>query len=75
MIVRLRVRASRSNSDTRRLAGATVGIRLLRRTGSMTNLLSKLTGNPEEDADRALLDKLGMHTKHTVHDAKYSVTE
>ncbi|HEX7635628.1 MAG TPA: biotin synthase BioB [Noviherbaspirillum sp.] len=32
------------------------------------------TGNPEEDADRALLDKLGMHTKHTVHDAKYSVT-
>ena len=32
------------------------------------------TGNPEEDADRALLDKLGMHTRHTVHDAKYSVT-
>jgi biotin synthase len=33
------------------------------------------TGNPDVDADRALLDKLGLQTRHTVHDAKCDVTE
>jgi biotin synthase len=33
------------------------------------------TGNPDVDADRELLDKLGLHTRHTVHDAKCDVTE
>jgi biotin synthase len=33
------------------------------------------TGNPEADADRALLDKLGMTTRHTQMDAKCAVTE
>lgn len=33
------------------------------------------TGNPDADADRALLDKLGMHARHAVHDAKCAVTE
>jgi biotin synthase len=33
------------------------------------------TGNPDAEADRALLDKLGLHGKHTTHDAKCAVTE
>ncbi|MGH8808679.1 MAG: biotin synthase BioB [Noviherbaspirillum sp.] len=33
------------------------------------------TGNPDAEADRALLDKLGLHARHTTHDAKCSVTE
>jgi biotin synthase len=33
------------------------------------------TGNPEADADRALLEKLGMTTRHTQMDAKCQVTE
>jgi biotin synthase len=33
------------------------------------------TGNPEVEADRALLDKLGMRTRHTTMDAKCAVTE
>jgi biotin synthase len=33
------------------------------------------TGNPDADADRALLDKLGLHARHTTHDANHSVTE
>jgi biotin synthase len=32
------------------------------------------TGNPDADADRALLDKLGLRTRHTTHDAKCEVT-
>ena len=32
------------------------------------------TGNPEADADRALLDKLGLHARHSVQDAKCQVT-
>jgi biotin synthase len=30
------------------------------------------TGNPDADADRALLEKLGMRAKHTTHEAKFS---
>ncbi len=33
------------------------------------------TGNPDADADRALLDKLGMHTKHTQVQAKMSTND
>ncbi|HJU70850.1 MAG TPA: biotin synthase BioB [Paucimonas sp.] len=33
------------------------------------------TGNPDEDADRALLDKLGMHALHTQVEAKYRPNE
>ncbi|HYD81303.1 MAG TPA: biotin synthase BioB [Paucimonas sp.] len=33
------------------------------------------TGNPEVEADRALLDKLGMTSRHTQMDAKCAVTE
>lgn len=33
------------------------------------------TCNPEADADRALLDKLGMRTKHTMHEPKCEVTQ
>ncbi|SNS11165.1 biotin synthase [Noviherbaspirillum humi] len=33
------------------------------------------TGNPEADADAQLMEKLGLHAKHTVRDAKCSVTE
>jgi biotin synthase len=32
------------------------------------------TGNPDADADRVLLDKLGLHARHTTHDAKCEVT-
>ena len=32
------------------------------------------TGNPDAEADRALLAKLGMHTRHTVSDARCDVT-
>jgi len=34
-----------------------------------------ITGNPEADADRALLDKLGLHTKHTQLQAKLAAGE
>lgn len=33
------------------------------------------TGNPDADADRVLLDKLGMQIRHTTADAKCDVTE
>jgi biotin synthase len=33
------------------------------------------TGNPDVDADRVLLEKLGLQTRHTTHDAKCEVTE
>ena len=33
------------------------------------------TGNPDADADRMLLDKLGLRARHTTHDAKCAVTE
>jgi biotin synthase len=33
------------------------------------------TGNPDAEADRALLAKLGMHARHTVSDARCEVTE
>lgn len=33
------------------------------------------TGNPEAEADRALLDKLGLPTTHAQHDAQCAVTE
>jgi biotin synthase len=32
------------------------------------------TGNPEADADQALLEKLGMHTRSTAIDARCDVT-
>ncbi|RJG07507.1 biotin synthase BioB [Noviherbaspirillum cavernae] len=32
------------------------------------------TGNPDADADRALLDKLGLQVRHVTHDAKCEVT-
>jgi len=32
------------------------------------------TGNPEAEADRALLDKLGLQTRHVQHDARCDVT-
>jgi biotin synthase len=32
------------------------------------------TGNPDADADRALLDKLGLRSRHVTHDAKCDVT-
>jgi biotin synthase len=32
------------------------------------------TGNPDADADRALLDKLGLHARHTTSDARCEVT-
>jgi biotin synthase len=33
------------------------------------------TGNPEADADKVLLDKLGMHARHATQDARCAVTE
>jgi len=33
------------------------------------------TGNPEVEQDRALLDKLGMHSRSTAIDARCEVTE
>jgi biotin synthase len=33
------------------------------------------TGNPDADADRALLDKLGLHAKHTTVNAKLAANE
>jgi biotin synthase len=33
------------------------------------------TGNPEVDEDRALLDKLGMRTRNSGHDARCEITE
>ena len=33
------------------------------------------TGNPDAEADRALLDKLGLHSRHATADARCDVTE
>jgi biotin synthase len=33
------------------------------------------TGNPDVEADRQLLEKLGMRTKHTMHEPKCEVTQ
>ena len=33
------------------------------------------TGNPDVEADKALLEKLGMRTKHTMHEPKCEVTQ
>ena len=33
------------------------------------------TGNPDVEADRVLLEKLGMKTKHTMHEPKCEVTQ
>ena len=33
------------------------------------------TGNPDVEADQALLEKLGMRTKHTMHEPKCEVTQ
>ncbi|RZI44568.1 biotin synthase BioB [Herbaspirillum sp. HC18] len=33
------------------------------------------TGNPDVEADKVLLEKLGMHAKHTMHEPKCEVTQ
>ena len=33
------------------------------------------TGNPDVEADRVLLEKLGMRVKHTQHEPKCEVTQ